>query len=233
MDANKPSIGGKKMRKKRMLRIGLITLFLFLSFALFAGCAKKGPTKSEAWIHGGQKPTVQAPTPALTDDKETMKSALREQTLDDQGIRKQTLTDERNAGKASEGADREAVENEAAILKELRIPDIHFDFNEYKLHPENQSVLKAAAQAYLKHTNYTLVIEGHCDERGTTEYNLALGQRRADETAKFLIDLGITQVRIKTISYGKERPLDPGHDETALAKNRRVHFVVSQPVKQP
>ena len=125
------------------------------------------------------------------------------------------------------------MENEAAIPKELQIPDIHFDFNEYKLHPENQAVLKAAAQAYLKHTNYALVIEGHCDERGTTEYNLALGQRRADETAKFLMDLGIARVRIKTISYGKERPLDPGHDETALAKNRRVHFVVSQPVKQP
>jgi len=75
------------------------------------------------------------------------------------------------------------------------------------------------------------VIEGHCDERGTVEYNLALGQKRADEAAKFLIDLGIAKERITTISYGKERPLDPGHDETALAKNRRDHFVVSQPVK--
>ena len=114
------------------------------------------------------------------------------------------------------------------IREELEIPDIHFDFDEYKLKPEGQAILKTGARAYIKYTKYKLVIEGHCDERGTMEYNLALGQKRADEAARFLIDLGIAKERIKTISYGKERPLDPGHDETALAKNRRDHFVASQ-----
>jgi peptidoglycan-associated lipoprotein len=74
-------------------------------------------------------------------------------------------------------------------------------------------------------------IKGNCDERGTVEYNMALGRERADEAAKYLIDLGIEKERIKTISYGKERPLDPGHNETAWAKNRRDHFIVIQPGK--
>ena len=78
---------------------------------------------------------------------------------------------------------------------------------------------------------YQLVIEGHCDERGTVEYNLVLGQKRADEAAKYLMDLGIAKEWIKTISYGKERPLEPGHDEPALARDRRDHFVVSPPGK--
>jgi peptidoglycan-associated lipoprotein len=72
-----------------------------------------------------------------------------------------------------------------------------------------------------------VLIEGHCDERGTTEYNLALGERRAKEAKKYFVELGIDGKRIKTISYGKERPLDPGNNEEAWAKNRRDHFVVT------
>ena len=73
------------------------------------------------------------------------------------------------------------------------------------------------------------MVEGHCDERGTAEYNLALGEKRATEAAKYLADLGIEKERIKTISYGKEMPLDKGHDEAAWAKNRRAHFVIFPP----
>jgi peptidoglycan-associated lipoprotein len=70
------------------------------------------------------------------------------------------------------------------------------------------------------------VIEGHCDERGTVEYNLALGQRRADAAMKYLADLGVNRAGIATVSYGKERPLDPGQNEEAWAKNRRANFTV-------
>jgi peptidoglycan-associated lipoprotein len=94
-----------------------------------------------------------------------------------------------------------------------------------------QTTLKNGAPAYLKYLEYKLIIEGHCDDRGTAEYNLALGQKRADEAAKYLADLGIAKERIKTISYGKEMPLDKGQDEAAWAKNRRAHFVVFPPVK--
>ena len=80
----------------------------------------------------------------------------------------------------------------------------------------------------MKNRISSIVIEGHCDERGTAEYNMALGQRRAEETKKYLINLGIKESIIKTISYGEERPLDPGNNEEAWAKNRRAHFVVTQ-----
>ena len=75
------------------------------------------------------------------------------------------------------------------------------------------------------------MVEGHCDERGSEEYNLVLGQKRADESARFLRDLGIEKERIKTISYGKEMPLDTGKNEEAWAKNRRARFVIFPPVK--
>lgn len=213
------------MTRRKQMWMGLAVIVLFLSVAFFAGCTKKASLKNKTTVAQEQKPMVQAPAKVITGDQET-----KESTLHEQGFREQTLRDQAAKGKAPESAKRKSAE-EVAILEELQIPDIHFDFDEYTLKPENQAILKARARAYLKYTNYRLVIEGHCDERGTAEYNLALGQKRADEAAKFLNDLGIAKERIKTISYGKERPLDPRHDEAALAKNRRDHFVVSQPVK--
>lgn len=86
--------------------------------------------------------------------------------------------------------------------------------------------LNKIAERLKKNESYTIKIEGNCDERGTTEYNLALGNRRANAAMNYLVNLGIKKERIKTVSYGKEKPLDPGHDEAAWAKNRRDHFVV-------
>ena len=80
----------------------------------------------------------------------------------------------------------------------------------------------------MKNKDANIIVEGHCDERGTTEYNLALGERRATETKKYLVELGVPEGRIKTISYGEERPLDPGHTEAAWAKNRRAQFVLNK-----
>ena len=76
------------------------------------------------------------------------------------------------------------------------------------------------------HPGVTVTIEGHCDERGTNEYNLALGDRRAESAKRFLTDLGISATRLTTVSYGEERPVDPRHNEEAWAKNRRAHFVI-------
>ena len=218
------------MTGKKLLWMGLVVMVLFLSVAFLAGCAKKVALKEETTVVQEQKPMAQVPAKTVSDDKEARERALRDQALRDQALRDQAARDQA-AREAAERAKREAAEKQAAILKELQIPDIHFDFDKYNIKPEDQSILKAGAPAYLKYTKYKLVIEGNCDERGTVEYNLALGQKRADVTAKHLIDLGIEKERIKTVSYGKERPLDPGHNETAWAKNRRAHFVVSQPVK--
>jgi peptidoglycan-associated lipoprotein len=213
----------------------LAIVALLMSVTSFPGCTKKAGVRNNTMVHPDPKPMVQAPAKAGTDDKWAREGTLREQELRERELREQTLRDQAPRGKASESARRETGardnEKETALLKDLQIPDIHFDFDEYTIKPENQAILKTGAQAYLKYTQYKLLIEGHCDERGTVEYNLALGQKRADEAARYLMDLGVTKERIRAISYGKERPLDPGHDEMALARNRRDHFVASEPVK--
>ena len=85
---------------------------------------------------------------------------------------------------------------------------------------ENTAVLK-------KYSTWAVTIEGHCDERGTAEYNLALGERRAVAARAYLVSMGISADRLRTVSYGKEFPFDPGHDESAYSKNRRAHFVIT------
>jgi len=105
--------------------------------------------------------------------------------------------------------------------------DIYFDFDKSTLTPAAQDNLLRKAEWLRENSYATVTIEGHCDERGTNEYNLALGDRRAESAKAFLIDLGIDPARLTTISYGEERPVDPRHNEEAWAKNRRDHFVVN------
>jgi peptidoglycan-associated lipoprotein len=215
--------------RRSLLGMGLIALVLCLSVTFLTGCAKKAAlkeTKETAKVAPEAKPAVKAvPAPPTVDDAAAREKALRDQALREKEAR------EKAEREAAERAKKEAAARAAAILKELQIPDVNFDYDKYNLKPLAQSILKAAAPAYLKYTEYKLVVEGHCDERGTVEYNLALGEKRAAEAAKYLVDLGIAKDRIKTISYGKEMPLDKGHDEAAWAKNRRARFVIFPPVK--
>jgi|GEM_PF-161907 len=115
---------------------------------------------------------------------------------------------------------------EGEVLESKLLKDIHFDFDRYDIRPEDAEILKENAALLIKYPDKRIQIEGHCDERGTAEYNLALGERRAQSARDFLISLGIAPNRITTISYGEEKPLDPGHNEEAWAKNRRCHFVI-------
>ncbi|MDA8123677.1 MAG: OmpA family protein [Deltaproteobacteria bacterium] len=195
--------------------------------------------KEETVMTRDQKPVAQSPATAATGDQASRERAVREQSLRDQALRDQVAKDQADkdaaakaAREAAEKAKLDAAARAAALQKELQIPDIHFDFDMFDLKPEAQAILKAGAPAYLKYSEYKLIVEGHADERGTVEYNLALGDKRATEAAKYLMDLGIAKERIKTISYGKEMPLDKGHDETAWAKNRRAHFVIMPPTKK-
>jgi peptidoglycan-associated lipoprotein len=98
---------------------------------------------------------------------------------------------------------------------------VYFDFDKYNIKPEFDSVIKDNAKKLMDNASMNVTIEGHCDERGTEEYNLALGERRAEAVRKALIAAGVPASRLKTISYGEERPVDPGHNEEAWAKNRR------------
>ncbi|MGA2603932.1 MAG: OmpA family protein [Verrucomicrobiia bacterium] len=106
-----------------------------------------------------------------------------------------------------------------------QFPAVLFDYDSARIRPSEESKLEAVA-AYLKANPGKLVVEGHCDERGTAEYNRALGERRALAARDELVKLGVDTGRMSTISYGRERPADTGHDETAWAKNRRCEFVV-------
>ena len=103
---------------------------------------------------------------------------------------------------------------------------IHFDFDQSDVKSEFKKTLEGNANYLKDHDKTSVTIEGHCDERGTAEYNLALGERRAMSTKKYLISLGISADRIYTISYGEELPIDPNHSEDSWAKNRRAHFLV-------
>lgn len=105
--------------------------------------------------------------------------------------------------------------------------DIYFAYDRSFLSSMAQENLKRKAAWLMANPDVTVTIEGHCDERGTNEYNLALGDRRAESVKSFLIDLGVAAKRLATISYGEERPVDPRSLEEAWAKNRRAHFVLN------
>jgi peptidoglycan-associated lipoprotein len=115
---------------------------------------------------------------------------------------------------------------EGEVFESKMLKDIHFDFDKYDVRRVDEEILKENAAWLKNNPKMKIQIEGHCDERGTGEYNLALGERRASNTKKYLVFLGIPSDRISTISYGEERPLDKSHDEEAWAKNRRAHIVV-------
>ena len=132
-----------------------------------------------------------------------------------------------NAPKVEESTDRGATTTSEQVAP-VSLNDAFFDFDSYVLTSEAKGTLEANAKELKRATVGNITIEGHCDERGTKAYNLALGEKRANAAKEYLVALGVSGSRINTVSYGKERPFDPGHDESAWAKNRRAHFVTGQ-----
>lgn len=111
-------------------------------------------------------------------------------------------------------------------LYKIVLEDVHFEFDKSTLTNTARSILDMNGKRLKENPGIKVIIEGHCDERGSNEYNLALGERRAVSVKNYLSSLGIENKRMKTVSYGEERPLDPGHNERAWALNRRAHFVI-------
>jgi peptidoglycan-associated lipoprotein len=136
------------------------------------------------------------------------------------------------------GPDIRSVEPDAASGEDFAVSDssgeggpledIHFDYDQSELTDQARAILERNAQWIKGHAAAKVRVEGHCDERGTVEYNLALGERRAQSTRDYLTSLGVGADRLATVSYGKERPLDTGTTEAAYARNRRAHFAVSR-----
>ncbi len=113
------------------------------------------------------------------------------------------------------------------LNRESPFSPVYFALDSVEVGSEGQAILQASAQVLQRQPTWQITIEGHCDERGTAEYNLSLGERRAIAAKSYLVSLGIAADRLRTVSYGKEFPFDPGHDETAWGRNRRAHFVIT------
>jgi peptidoglycan-associated lipoprotein len=120
---------------------------------------------------------------------------------------------------------RSAPAVERAAPEPLILQTVNFDLDRYDLTPVATDILVINAKSLRAHPEAKVIIEGHCDERGTVEYNLALGDKRAKAVKDYLVSLGVDSSRLTTISYGKERPVDAGQNEGAWAKNRRAEFV--------
>ncbi len=113
------------------------------------------------------------------------------------------------------------------LNRDSPLQPVFFAFDSQEIDEEMRATLDTNADVLRRYPNWIVTIEGHCDERGTAEYNLALGERRALAARSYLVQVGVSGDRLRTVSYGKEFPFDPGHDETAWAKNRRAHFVIT------
>ena len=118
--------------------------------------------------------------------------------------------------------------NDATTGEGGPLADVFFDYDQARLSDAARAILEKHALWMQNHRPAKVQIEGHCDERGTTDYNLALGEQRARATRDYLVSLGVAGDRLTTVSYGKERPLDPASNESAWSKNRRAHFLVTR-----
>jgi peptidoglycan-associated lipoprotein len=199
-----------------MIRKSFGILILILCFGLIlTGCPKKTVVKEEPSVKKEEAARLGAER-AAKEAREKELAKIREEEAKKAG--------EKEFEKGLVAKREPGIEGE--IFESKLLKDIHFDFDKYDIRPGDAEILKENGALLKKYPKVKIQIEGHCDERGTVEYNLALGERRANSTKKYLASLGVSPDRISTISYGKERPLDPGHNEEAWAKNRRAHTII-------
>jgi peptidoglycan-associated lipoprotein len=204
--------------REKVIRSLIVLAFVCSSLFIVSSCAKKQVQVSEPAVKAEEKGKIAAEEARAKAEAERQAKLSAEEA-------------ERQAKLRAEEAEREAKlreqETAKALGDEMRTFEsehIYFAFDKYDLLHYSQAVLKEKAAWLRRNESCGVWIEGHCDERGTSEYNLALGERRAHAAQEFLVALGISKDRIKTISYGEERPADPGHNDKAWAKNRRDEF---------
>lgn len=168
---------------------------------------------------GGNKPPVARPTPPeppSTSNAGTRPPAPPEPLAEPTVVPPEPIADESVTSGSLDDLNRSSP-----------LRPVFFDLDSSDLSADARLILDADAVILKQNATWTVTVEGHCDERGTPEYNLALGERRALAARTYLISLGLSAERVRTVSYGKEFPFDPGHDEAAFAKNRRAHFVIT------
>ncbi len=157
-------------------------------------------------------------------ENETVLSEQNEKLRQEQQQAYQTLADEQQAALL----DKQAQEAAAAKAEEVEVQDrVFFSYDSTDLSDESKKILTTQAEWLKSDPSIKVIVEGHCDERGTREYNIALGEKRANAVKKFLITNGVDALKIKTVSYGKERPAFFGNNEESMVKNRRAVTVVN------
>ena len=184
----------------------LVLSSLLVAAVVLSGCAKRPATTQAAAPAptGSASTTASTPPPAPAPVQSDTPTAA-------------TTTP------APSSTARPAVQDFAAVPE---LVDVFFDFDKYDIRPGDAKTLDANANWLKSNSSHLMLIEGHCDERGTNEYNLALGERRAKSTMNYLVSQGVQANRITIISYGEERPLCTEHNEACWSKNRRAHFLV-------
>lgn len=186
---------------KKMTTVLLVLGFIFTSLFFTASCAKKHIRQDTAVSPGGGAPARGMPSREI--ERGSAPAAKEE------------------VGRQVVGAADEKLRME---IQAFQSQHIYFDFDRSELKPESRANLTKKAAWLKENPDFFVQIEGHCDERGTNEYNIALGERRADAAWKFLNAMGVSGNRMKTVSYGEEKPADPGHNESAWSRNRRDEF---------
>jgi peptidoglycan-associated lipoprotein len=195
---------------------GLVVLVLILCVGLLlTGCPKKTVVKEEPSMKKAEEPVAEREKAAkLAAEQESARIREEEAKKAKEKEFEKSLVAKKEPGIAGE------------VFESRLLKDIHFDFDKYDIRPGDAEILKDNAALLSKYPQVKIQVEGHCDERGTNEYNLALGERRANAAKRYLLSLGISTDRLSSISYGEEKPLDTGHNEEAWSKNRRGHFVI-------
>jgi peptidoglycan-associated lipoprotein len=193
---------------KRNLILAAVVVLSFSCTVILPSCAKKQMMTGETEQEAAEEKAIQ----------ERQVAAEPEQ---DKAVESKIIAQEAKAPAFDEeGAWRERM------AAQVEAEPIYFDFDRSFIRPEYRPVLAKKAEFLKENPGYHLRVEGNCDERGTNEYNLALGERRSDSAKSYLVSLGISSDRIETISYGEERPLAIGHNEDSWSQNRRDDFVL-------
>jgi len=191
-------------------RIGSVVALLVL-VVVMVGCAKRPAT-------------IAASAPAPTGAAGATGSPASPSAPAATPMQPSTSTPAPAAPTASPSGGARPVPRDFTAIADLK--DVFFDFDKYDIRPTDAKMLDANAAWLKSHENMLVLVEGHCDERGTNEYNLALGERRAKATMNYLVAQGVQANRITIISYGEERPICTEHTEACWAKNRRAHFLI-------
>jgi peptidoglycan-associated lipoprotein len=189
-------------------------VLVIMAFFVFQGCASRKvstPAGTQEGMQTGEQGAQNA-------SEATEATTTEHENINEQEIAsiETTKIQEPKVAKITE-------EEKAEIFR-----DIHFDFDKSDIRDDDRPILRKIADWMIEHPSVKLVIEGHCDERGTNEYNLALGDRRASAAKQYLVSLGVSMDRLSTVSYGEERPICTEHNESCWQRNRRAHFVVIQ-----